>query len=209
MRFKSKLIICLLLSAFLSSQLAIQVHARYVPKIILTSYCDESINETKYYNVPLDNDMQDYIRSMLDEFEVDVPNGLEIVLAMAHTESRFKTDVTNGNCKGIMQVSEVHKETLEELGIQDLYDPYECFEAGVYYLKQGFDNADELWSGLADCTLSKEDFRLNCALMSYNIGKYGAKKKISKGVYSTSYVEKVRKAMSELELKLGNDESGK
>lgn len=178
MRLKSKLIICLLLSGFLSSQLALPVHARYIPEIILISHCTEDTDETKYYDVPLDNEMQDYIREMLDEFEVDVPNGLEIVLAMAHTESRFKTDVINGDCKGIMQVSEIHKETLEDLGVQDLYDPYDCFKAGVYYLKQGFDNAEELWDELDDCTLSKNNFMLNCALMSYNLGKYGAKNKV-------------------------------
>lgn len=148
MRVKSKIIICLLLFGFLNSQFTLSVHAICVPEITLTSYCNESSDETEYYDVPLDNNMQDYIRSLLDEFEVDIPSGLEVVLAMAHTESRFRTDVTNKDCKGIMQVSEIHKETLEELEIQDLYDPHDCFKAGVYYLKQGFDNAEELWTSL-------------------------------------------------------------
>lgn len=198
-----KIIGSIVIAAFLIPLLTIHVYGKCDNKTLIDLSCYENANETKYYyDVPVDNDMQDYIREMLKEFEVDIQNGLEVVLAMAYTESRFKTDVKNGSCKGIMQVSEIHSETLEYLEIQDLYDPYDCFKAGVYYLKQGLENADELWDELTDCTLSKDDFRLNCALMSYNLGNYGAKTKISKGVYSTSYVEKVCKAMSELELRL-------
>lgn len=201
MKRKGKLIVCLILIVSLISQFTIQGNAKCEHKMLILS-CNENADETKYYEVPLDNDMQDYIREMLNKFEVDIPNGLEVVLAMAHTESRFKTDVKNGSCKGIMQVSEIHSEALEDLEIQDLYDPYDCFKAGIYYLKQGFDNADELLDELTDCALSKDEFRLNCALMSYNLGNYGAKNKILEGVYSTSYVDKVRKAMGELEPKL-------
>lgn len=202
----SKFVVCLILIASLISQFTIQGNAKCSHEMLILS-CNESTDENKYYEVPLDNDMQDYIRETLNEFEVDIPNGLEIVLAITYTESRFKTDVKNGSCKGIMQVSEIHSETLEDLEIQDLYDPYDCFKAGIYYLKQGFDNADDLWNELTDCTLSKDEFRLNCALMSYNLGNYGARKKISKGIYSTSYVDKVREAMKELEPRLEEEQN--
>lgn len=164
--------------------------------------CAESESVGRYYDVPLDDEIQDYIRDILDEFEVNNPNSFELVLAIAHTESRFHTDSENGTCKGIMQVSEIHKDTLEELNIQDLFDPYECFRAGIYFLKSGFDNADSLWEEIENCELDKDEFRLNCALMSYNLGNYGAKKKIQRGIYSTSYVERVREAMENLEIRI-------
>lgn len=164
-------------------------------------YYEHNVPEIVYYDVPLDEEIQDYIRDTLDEFNLDISNGFELVLAIAHTESRFNTDSENGSCKGIMQVSEIHKEKLDELKIQDLFDPYDCFRAGIYFLKCGFDNADSLWEEIDGCELSKDEFRLNCALMSYNLGNYGAEKKVKNGVYSTSYVEKVRKAMANLEVK--------
>lgn len=166
--------------------------------------CHEVESETEsnvYYDVPLDNEMQDYIRDTLGEFDLDISNGLELVLAIAYTESRFHADSKNGNCKGIMQVSEIHKDKLNELEVRDLFDPYDCFRAGIYFLKSGFDNADSLWEEVESCELSEDEFRLNCALMSYNLGNYGAEKKIKRGVYSTSYVEKVREAMVNLEVK--------
>lgn len=174
------------------------VRREYKPE----AFCEQIETETIiYYDVPLSNEMQDYIRDTLEEFDVDIPNGFEVILAMAYTESRFKSDVENGTCEGIMQVSEIHKESLEELGISDLLDPYDCFKAGIYLMKCSLDNADSILEDTGTLGLDQEEFRLNCALMSYNLGNYGAEKKIKSGVYSTSYVDKVREAMANLEVK--------
>lgn len=183
---------------------SVQVGYKFEPVAFCEEFETEPIPETepeRYYDVPLDEEIQDHIRSTLDEFELDVSNGFEIVLGIAYTESRFHADSENGSCKGIMQVSTIHQSTLDKLGIRDLFDPFECFRAGIYFLKSGFDNADLLWEEIEGCELSKEEFCLNCALMSYNLGNYGAEKKVRSGVYSTSYVEKVRKAMANLEVK--------
>lgn len=53
--------------------------------------------------------------------EYDIcPEELE---AFCYEESRYIANVSNGNCKGLMQVNEkVHKARMEKLGITDIYD---------------------------------------------------------------------------------------
>lgn len=207
MKITAKIILSFISACLAMSVLAAPTHCYFVYDI-----CGEQVfapqwvsDEVKYYDVPIEDELQDYIRSTVEKLEIDIPNGFELVLAMAHTESRFHFDSENGRCKGVMQVSEIHQETLDELGVEDLFNPYDCFKAGIYFLKCGFDNADLLWLEIDDCSLSEEEFRLNCALMSYNLGAYGAREEVRSGVYSTSYVDKVRKAMAELEPRVASE----
>ena len=47
----------------------------------------------------------------------------ELLEAIAWRESRFKKSATNGPCVGIMQINtNVHKDRIKELGIEDAYD---------------------------------------------------------------------------------------
>lgn len=196
---KAKTLLCMITICYVIIMLNVNCNAYSICDI--DTYLSDEAEQTIYYDVPISEELQDYIRETLDSFDVDIENGFEVILAMAHTESRFHLDSQSGRCKGIMQVSEIHRETLDELGIADLFDPYDCFKAGIYYFKCGLNRADAVWEELDECELDKSDFVLNYALMSYNLGNRGADKKVKSGVYSTSYVEKVREAIASLEIK--------
>ena len=44
---------------------------------------------------------------------------------MAERESSLKIDAINGDCKGLMQISERwHIDRMERLGVTDIYEPY-------------------------------------------------------------------------------------
>lgn len=61
----------------------------------------------------------------------------ELVMAIIEKESSGKADATNGDCKGLMQVSECwHTDRMKRLGVTDLYNPYENILVGVDYLSE-------------------------------------------------------------------------
>lgn len=63
----------------------------------------------------------------------------ELLMAIIEAESSGQADAKNGNCKGLMQVSEKwHKDRMERLGVSDLYDPYGNILVGTDYLLELF-----------------------------------------------------------------------
>lgn len=61
----------------------------------------------------------------------------ELVMAIVERESSGQTDAVNGDCKGLMQVSERwHADRMKHLGVTDLYDPYGNIIIGVDYLSE-------------------------------------------------------------------------
>ena len=70
----------------------------------------------------------------------------EFLQAMAFRESSYRTDVENGSCIGLMQVSEKwHKDRMERLGVESLYDPYGNMLVAADYLTELFGEGDELY----------------------------------------------------------------
>ena len=97
-----------------------------------------------------------------------------MVLALIERESSWNVRAVNakGNCLGLMQISTVHTERLrKDLGIEDLFDPYQNVMAGI-----------DLLAGYlrryGDCEM---------ALMCYNCGEAGAQAHFSEGEYSSAY----------------------
>lgn len=77
----------------------------------------------------------------------------EFLQAMAFRESSYRTDVENGSCVGLMQVSEKwHKDRMERLGVESLYDPYGNMLVAADYLTELFG----------------EDSDIGYVLMTYN-----------------------------------------
>lgn len=81
----------------------------------------------------------------------------ELVMAIIERESSGQTDAINGDCKGLMQISENwHKDRMERLGVSDLYDPCGNILVGVDYLAELASEYDDLgtvlmiYSGSAD-----------------------------------------------------------
>lgn len=123
-----------------------------------------------YFDVPLSDEIQDYIREKCEEY--DVP--MELVIAMIEHESSFRADViSKTNDYGLMQINTINHEWLSEtLGVSNFLDPYENILCGIYII-----------SG----HLEKTDGNIELALMRYNCGATGARRLWEQGIYSTSY----------------------
>ena len=139
----------------------------------------EEIEKIKYYDIPLETELQDYIRKECDEMNVE----MELVLAIMKVESDFNSDViSDTDDYGLMQINIVNHESLQKkLSIYDFLDPYDSARAGIYML-----------SGLDWC---ENDVQ---RLMCYNMGVTGAKRAWNKGIQETEYSKKVLKTKEEL-----------
>lgn len=130
--------------------------------------------DKQYLDIPLSEEIQDYIREL--SLEYDVP--FELLIAIMETESNFQSDlISSTNDYGIMQINKVnHKWLKEELGITDFLDTKQSILCGTYII-----------SGL----YHKYDGDLHKSLTAYNRGEGGMRKVWKKGTRSTSYSRKV------------------
>lgn len=133
--------------------------------------------EAFYFDVPLSHELQDYIRELCEAD--DVP--MELVIAMIDVESSFRANVVSKtNDYGLMQINTCNHETLsKDLGITDFLDSFQNVRCGIYIIAGH---------------LRKTDGDIVLALMRYNNGATGAKRLWDKGIYSTSYTEKIMAA---------------
>lgn len=130
--------------------------------------------EVFYFDVPLSDGFQDYIRAKCVEY--DVP--MELVIALIDKESSFRSDVVSKtNDYGYMQINKCNHEWLSEtLGVSNFLDPYENVLCGIYIISEH---------------LEKTDGDIELALMRYNCGATGAKRLWEQGTYSTNYSRSV------------------
>ena len=121
----------------------------------------------------LSEDLQEFTYYLCDAYYID----FEFAMAVMFTESSFNTDViSSSNDFGLMQINECnHTELAAALGVTDFTEPYQNIRAGLYILRRLFEKYDEP--------------ELVC--MAYNMGEYGASVLWDKGVYETSYSQKV------------------
>lgn len=115
-------------------------------------------------NVPLSADLQQYILSLCNEYDIDPA----IVFATIYCESRFNANATNGVCIGLMQL---HSRYFSG----NLFDPYSNVTQGIKVL--------------AELYHTHNDYSM--ALMCYNMGSGGASKYFNQGIYSSNYSRKV------------------
>lgn len=127
-----------------------------------------------YFNVPLDPDLQDYIFSLSEIYEISPA----LIVAVIEVESDFVPDVISSTGDyGLMQINKINHATLsEQFGITDFLDPYQNVHAGIAILKR--------------CLLDN-DGDLHAALMQYNLGREGMLKKHSENIYETTYSRSV------------------
>ena len=106
-------------------------------------------------------------------------NGIDFTLLMAimKVESDYDPNaLSKTGDKGLMQINKRNESWLkEEVGTEDLFDPFDNIHAGAYILAGLFDKYEDA----------------NKVLMAYNMGEAGAKKLWDKGVYETKYTRKV------------------
>lgn len=109
----------------------------------------EIIQDIKFYDVPLDEELQLYIIDICEEKHISHA----LVMAMIEQESQYDVNVVgdNGNSLGLMQVqSRWHQERMDRLGCDNLLDPYQNVTVAVDYLYELFQkNPDVYWVMMA------------------------------------------------------------
>lgn len=122
-----------------------------------------------YYDCPLTENLQDYIRRLCNDYGVP----MSLIIAMIDTESSFVTDViSDTNDYGLMQINEInHDEMYEEYGVTDFLDPYDNVFCGITLISQLYERYQDLHK----------------ALMAYNLGITGASELWEEGIYDTEY----------------------
>lgn len=121
----------------------------------------------------MDVDLQDFIYCLSYGYGVDYT----LVMGLIEQESSFNTNIiSKTNDYGLMQINTINHEWLKEsLGITDFLDPYQNTRAGVYILRNLFEKYQDTAK----------------VLMAYNMGENGAKKLWDKGIYETTYTNKI------------------
>ena len=78
----------------------------------------------------------------------------ELVESIIEAESSWNPKAQNGDCIGLMQVSESwHQDRMERLGVTDLTEPYDNILVGVDYLSELFERYEDVgavlmkWNG--------------------------------------------------------------
>lgn len=143
--------------------------------LVFTESVAEPMEEPiTYWDVPLSEDLQDYMRMLCEKYAVPE----ELVLAMIDVESSFRHDIVSAsNDYGLMQINKVnHNQLTQKLGVTNFLDPYQNILCGVHIISEH---------------LEKTDGDISKALMRYNCGATGALRLWQQGIYSTSYTERV------------------
>lgn len=132
---------------------------------------EKNVEETEvieYFDVPLDEELQDYIFELCEEYNIDPA----LVIAMIEKESNFTASAIGdgGNSLGLMQIQpRWNQDRMDILGCQDLLDPFQNVAVGIDLLAELFDKGNSVeW-----------------VLMAYNGGQSYANRKISNGEIST------------------------
>lgn len=148
---------------------------------VVEGYVDHGCVEHLYFDVPLEDELQDYIIETCEEKGIDPA----IVMAMIDKESKFTIDIVGdkGRSFGLMQIQpRWHEERMKRLGVTDLLDPYQNVTVGIDIL------GELLESGKS----------LEWALMAYNGGYAHANRHIEAGTLS-SYASGVLELAGEIE----------
>lgn len=83
---------------------------------------------------------KDKIVSMIFEIAPSFDISPYMIMAMVERESNYKPGATNGQYKGLLQISERwHGSRMKELGVSDLYDPAGNITVACSYLKDLYD----------------------------------------------------------------------
>lgn len=127
----------------------------------------EEIELVEYFDVPLDEELQDYIFELCEEHNIDPA----LVITMIGKESNFNASAIGdgGNSLGLMQIQpRWNQDRMDILGCQDLLDPFQNVTVGIDLLAELFDKGNSVeW-----------------VLMAYNGGQSYANRKISNGEIS-------------------------
>jgi len=125
------------------------------------------VETVTYYNVPLDYELQDYIRELCDEYNVDMP----LVLAIIGQESNYDTSAIgdDGQSQGLMQIQQRwHSSRMERLNVTDLMNARQNVTVGVDLLAELISEEKGWeWAVTAyNAGIEKADFNRNMGVLS-------------------------------------------
>lgn len=128
-----------------------------------------------YFDVPLEEELQDYIFDICEEYGVNP----ELIVSMIFHESNFDSAVIgendSGYSYGLMQIMpRWNYERMERLGCLDLLNPYQNVLVGVDLVAE----------------YVQKGYGIEWALMAYNGGPSYANRKAAEGVVS-GYVTRI------------------
>lgn len=128
-----------------------------------------------YFDVPLEEELQDYIFDICEEYGVDP----ELIVSMIFHESNFDSaaigENDSGYSYGLMQIMpRWNYERMERLGCLDLLNPYQNVLVGVDLVAE----------------YVQKGYGIEWALMAYNGGPSYANRKAAEGVVS-GYVTRI------------------
>ena len=142
------------------------------------------------YDIKLSENLQKYAYNMCKKYGVPYT----VFLGLMRTESNFRANATSSTGDyGICQINKTNLSYLnKKLGITDLLDPYQCIEAGAFWLGRYYKSWKDEASG--------EELDLH-ALNSYNWGEGNYRKYLKNGndAYSWHYGNKVLKYATKIE----------
>lgn len=131
-----------------------------------------------YYDIPLSQEMQEYIQILCRHYELDH----KLVLAVIWHESNFEENAkSETNDYGLMQVNAIHMQ-VQDLTEKDLLDPYKNVKTGISLLSDAF-----------QVTTDPEK-----ALMVYHFGERGARKLWDDNKMTSAYSKAVLKCLDDL-----------
>lgn len=131
-------------------------------------------------NIPLDEDLQEYIFYLSAAYEVDYP----LVLAIMQHETNYQADKISGTGDyGLMQINQInHSYLSEELGITNFLDPYQNVKAGMFVLRKLFEKYEST----------------DKVLMAYNLGETGASRLWEQGIFESDFSKNIIKVQAEI-----------
>lgn len=174
----------------------------YLEEVKIIEDISPEIKETKqeektYYRIPIPHELQDYIRQVCEENDVDMKTFLGIMA----TESSFRNEVESKNNNGQGY----------SVGISQLNMNYINWYSELTGLGQEF-NIHNIQHNILGGILVYKTYRDEWAskgyegeelekltLLSYNRGVNGAKKYVSRYGYDNSYIRKVTKNKNNIE----------
>lgn len=149
------------------------------PVMLVEEPAEQEEEGPEIYNIPLDDTLQRHTYNLCVDYEIE--EYYPLVLAVMWRESEFvPTLISKTNDYGLMQINKInHKWLSDKLGITDFLDEEQNIHAGVFMLSLYLHKYEDI----------------DKALMAYNMGENGAKKRWDAGIYSTNYTRTTRERL--------------
>lgn len=134
---------------------------------------EQKAKEPRFAPLPVNMEEEDQrtVFDICEKYNV----AFSLVMALIEHESSFDEDArSKTGDSGLMQINDINKEWLAELGFEDIMDPAQNVEAGVYILSGYLKN-----------------YETAPALMAYNMGEANAAALWEKGIFESEYSREI------------------